>query len=565
MAITPKKVSVTGTNTTLDSTGTPSIAWTESSKAGSNAFNVDKGTTTATLALTGTSGDVLKINGYSGDYSATLSGTKLTLQSNTQTVTVTLAKASTVKLTFADGDKIVDTAAAKLGAQVLTKVSAHLDGVTAHEAKAIADAKTASDAALAKAAADAKTALDKATADAKTALDAAVKKALTDTSGKLYTTVDAAITSNDDAAISAAVSTATGSKFTKVTDLFNAYNAYATPSFSVIAGADAKEGTNASFTFNLSAAQATTTAVNLALTYAGGASAADIDLAHATLPTGFTLVNNVLTFPAGVTTGTLAIPVVTDTTSPENGEGITITLTQATGSAAKVSTTSASGTVNFIDVPAPVAPAPVAINATSNSATATAGADTYNIAAGNYAATIAGFGTGDTLVFDPNSAQAVTNDSGSDGIIKIAGSLNNQQVVVTLTGVSAALDNQVFNLASFAKAFAPAPVVGPSTTTNISASATTGTGTSGVDTFNIASGNYNASIAGFAANDKLVFAAGSVETITNSSATDGNITVAGVLNNQLVTIQLTGVSTALDAQVFSVASFNTAFGTGSLV
>jgi hypothetical protein len=550
MAITPKKVSVTGTNTTLDSTGTPSIAWTESSKAGSNVFNVDKGTTTATLALTGTSGDVVKINGYSGDYSATLSGTKLTLQSNSQTVTVTLAKASTVKFTFADGDKTVNVATAKLGAQTLSKVAVHVDGVTVREAKAVADAKTA---------------LDKATADAKTALDAAVKKALTDTSGKLYTTVDDAIKSNDDAAISAAVTTATGSKFTTVSDLFSAYNAYATPSFSVIAGADAKEGTNASFTINLSAAQATATSVSLALTYAGSASAADVDLARATLPAGFTLTNNVLTFPVGATTGTLAIPVLTDTVSPETGEGISVVLTPATGSTAKVSATAASGTVNFIDVAAPATPAAVNITSTNNSATATAGADTFNIAAGNYAATIAGFGTGDTLVFDPSSAKAVTNDSGSDGIIKIAGSLNNQQVVVTLTGVSPTLDNQVFSLASFTKAFAPAVVVGPSTTTNISGTVTTGTGTSGVDTFNIASGNYTASIAGFAANDKLVFAAGTVETITNTSDTDGNITVAGVLNNQLVTIQLTGVSTALDAQVFSVASFNTAFGTGSLV
>ena len=559
MAITPKKVSVTGTNTTLDSTGTPSIAWTESSKAGSNVFNVDKGTTTATLALTGTSGDVVKINGYSGDYSATLSGTKLTLQSNSQTVTVTLAKASTVKFTFADGDKTIDTAAAKLGAQTLSKVAVHVDGVTVREAKAVADAKTALD----KATADAKTALDKATADAKTALDAAVKKALTDTSGKLYTTVDDAIKSNDTDVINAAISTATGSKATNVADLTAAY----TPTFSVSADSAVSEGSDAIFTVKLSVPASVATTVNVGLTPIGGATAGtDYNANGTVLPgTGVTASGTTLTFAAGATSATLKFPVLTDTVSPEPGEGLTLALTAATGSVAKVSATAATSTINITDVAPQATPAAVNITAANNSATATAGADTFNIAAGNYAATIAGFGTGDTLVFDPSSAQAVTNDSGSDGIIKIAGSLNNQQVVVTLTGVSPTLDNQVFSLASFTKAFAPAVVVGPSTTTNISGTVTTGTGTSGVDTFNIASGNYNASIAGFAANDKLVFAAGSVETITNTSATDGNITVAGVLNNQLVTIQLTGVSTALDAQVFSVASFNTAFGTGSLV
>ena len=548
MAITPKKVSVTGTNTTLDSTGTPSIAWTESSKAGSNVFNVDKGTTTATLALTGTSGDVVKINGYSGDYSATLSGTKLTLQSNSQTVTVTLAKASTVKFTFADGDKTIDTAASKLGTQTLSKVAVHVDGVTVREAKAVADAKTALDAAL---------------AAAKTAQDAAVKAALTDASGHNFANIADAIKSNDDAAISAAVTTATGAKFTTVSDLFSAYNAYATPSFSVIAGADAKEGTNASFTINLSAAQATATSVNLVLTPAGGASAADIDLTHVTVPAGFTLTNNVLTFPVGATTTTISIPVVTDTISPETGEGLTIALTPATGSTAKVSATAASGTVNFIDVAAPATPAAVNITATNNSATATAGADTFNIAAGNYAATIAGFGTGDTLVFDPNSAPSVINESITDGIVKVTGTLNGQQAVVTLTGISAAADAQIIKFDSFTKAFAPAPVVGPSTTTNINAT-TNGNGTSGVDTFNIAPGSYTASIAGFGVNDKLVFAPGTVEAISNTSGTDGNITVTGSLNNQLVTIQLTGISTALDT-VINPTQFNAVFGAGSLV
>jgi hypothetical protein len=339
-----------------------------------------------------------------------------------------------------------------------------------------------------------------------------------------------------------------------------------TPTFSVSADSAVSEGSDAIFTVKLSVAASVATTVNIGLTGVGGAVAGTDYNSNGTVTgTGVTASGTTLTFAAGATSATLKFPVLTDTVSPEPGEGLTLALTAATGSTTKVSTTAASSTINITDVAPQATPSPVAINATSNSATATAGADTFNIAAGNYSASIAGFGTGDKLVFDPNSSQAITNTSGSDGIIQIAGSLNNQQVVVTLTGISAALDNQVFNLDSFTKAFAPAAVVGPSTSTNISASVTSGTGTTGVDTFNIASGNYSASIAGFGANDKLVFAAGTVESITNTSATDGNITVAGVLNNQLVTIQLTGVSTALDAQVFNVASFNTAFGTGSLV
>jgi hypothetical protein len=416
---------------------------------------------------------------------------------------------------------------------VLTKVAAHIDGVTAREAKAIADAKTA--------------------------LDAAVKKALTDTSGKFHTTVDDAITSNDTTVINAAISTATGSKATNVADLTAAY----TPTFSVSADSAVSEGSDAIFTVKLSVPASVATTVNIGLTGVNGAVAGTDYNANGTVNgAGVTASGTVLTFAPGATTATLKFPVLTDSVSPEAGEGLTLALTAATGSVAKVSSTAATSTINITDVPVQAAPAPVAINATSNSATATAGADTYNIAAGNYAATIAGFGTGDTLVFDPNSAQAVTNDSGSDGIIKIAGSLNNQQVVVTLTGVSAALDAQISDWPSFTKAFA---VVGPSTSTSISSTVKTGTGTSGVDTFNIAAGEYEATINGFAASDKLAFASGASKGIKNTSATDGNIDVTGSLNNQLVTIHLTGVSTDLDAKVFDVASFNTAFGTGSLV
>ena len=495
MATTTKKVSVTGTTTSAapllskDVLGkaVPSIAWTESSKAGSNVFNVDAGTKTATLALKGTSGDVVKINGYSGDYTATLSGLKLTLNSATQTVTVNLAKASKVTLGFTDGDKVVDAAAKLLGTQALSTAALAINGTNSHEI------------------------------------------------GQL-----------------------TGTTFTTVADLLAAYNAFAHPTFSIAAAASATEGTNATFTVSLSAPQSTAAKVNLVVTPTGDATAADFDFSHITIPTGFTLANNVLTFPVGVTTGTISIPVVADSVSPETGEGLSIALTAITGSVATVNAAKASGTVTVIDVP----PSIIAISPTNATATATAASDTFNVAAGNYTASIAGFGTGDSLVFAPSTVTSVTNTSGADGNLTVTGSLNNQVVTINLTGISAALDAQIIDTASFVSVFAP---VGPATTNSISPTATTATATTGPDTFNIAAGNYTASIAGFGAKDKLVFAAGSVEAITNTSGTDGNITVTGSLNNQLVTIQLTGVSATLDSHVFDAASFNTAFGTGSLV
>jgi hypothetical protein len=371
--------------------------------------------------------------------------------------------------------------------------------------------------------------------------------------------VDDAITSNDTTVINAAISTATGSKATNVADLAAAY----TPTFSVSADSAVSEGSDAIFTVKLSVAASVATTVNIGLTGVNGAVAGTDYNANGTANgVGVTASGTVLTFAPGATTATLKFPVLTDSVSPEAGEGLTLALTAATGSVAKVSSTAATSTINITDVPVQAAPAPVAINATSNSATATAGADTYNIAAGNYAATIAGFGTGDTLVFAAGTDKGITNLNANDGNITVKGSLNSQIVEVTLTGVSAALDAQISDWPSFTKAFA---VVGPSTSTSISSTVKTGTGTSGVDTFNIAAGEYEATINGFAASDKLAFASGASKGIKNTSATDGNIDVTGSLNNQLVTIHLTGVSTDLDAKVFDVASFNTAFGTGSLV
>lgn len=83
-------------------------------------------------------------------------------------------------------------------------------------------------------------------------------------------------------------------------------------------------------------------------------------------------------------------------------------------------------------------------------------------------------------------------------------------------------------------------------------------------TFNVASGNYTYNINGFGSGDKLAFATGQALSITNNSGTDGVIDITGTANGQLVTIHLTGVSAAQDGAVFSVDSFNTAFGSGSL-
>ena len=301
------------------------------------------------------------------------------------------------------------------------------------------------------------------------------------------------------------------------------------------------EGSAVTYTATLNKVSATD--LNIPYTLGGTATAADY---YTTTTTG------TIKIVAGALTGTLVLTAVNDAKT-EGAETVSVTLGATAGVLAGATTTV---TTTITDS------TPIKISATATTGTATTAFDEFTIAAGNYSANIIGFGTGDTLLFDANTVRSVTNISVADGNLTVTGSLNNQLVTLNLTGINPALDTQIIDIASFVSVFAP---VGPATTTAISSTTTTGTASGGVDTFNIASGNYIASIAGFGVKDKLVFTPGSVEAITNTSVTDGNITVTGSFNNQFVTIQLTGVSTALDSGVFDVQSFNTVFGIGSLV
>ena len=405
MATTTKKVSITSTSdaSLLKSTGFDNYTWTEARTAGVNTFVVDKATKAGTLSLTGT-GDTLKIDGYSGDFAASISGSKLTLTSGKQTINVTLATASKVNLSFIDGTKVVDNAAKTLGTQLLSKTAWPIVGQTAHEVEALTAAATAA-------------AADKASA------------------------VAAAITSNDTTVISQAISTAlTGTTFTSIADLLAAYNTFANPTFSVTPGAAAAEGTSATYTVKLSSPQATATTVSFAVNLTGGATAADVDATSVTTTGATLLANNVLSFPAGVTTATLSIPVLKDITSPETNEGLTLALTAVAGSKG-VSTTAGSGNVLFVDVPTP-ATNPVAVNATATYL-GTVTSDVFTVATptSNYVATITGFAAGDKIVGPAGIVATIDQSSFSDGQVGIqfAGASGNM-ALITLTGLTAAQD-----------------------------------------------------------------------------------------------------------------------------
>jgi len=113
-----------------------------------------------------------------------------------------------------------------------------------------------------------------------------------------------------------------------------------------------------------------------------------------------------------------------------------------------------------------------------------------------------------------------------------------------------------------------APVTPPGSDITVNVPATGGSVTdagSGVKTaYTFPAGVYNYSIAGFSAGDKLIFPAGSTTpTVKNTSWNDGVVVIESSLDNQTITVTLTGQA-ANDSNLNSIADINTVFGAGTI-
>lgn len=126
------------------------------------------------------------------------------------------------------------------------------------------------------------------------------------------------------------------------------------PSFSITAGETAvAEGNDATWTVNLDNADGAQHSVKLTVSFEGGATEADLG-ALAVTGEGITFdsVNGVITFAAGASAATVTQAIATDTETPETGEGVTMTLSDATDGA-EISATADSASISITDVPPP--------------------------------------------------------------------------------------------------------------------------------------------------------------------------------------------------------------------
>lgn len=170
-------------------------------------------------------------------------------------------------------------------------------------------------------------------------------------------------------------------------------------------------GAVVSYTISLNAAQPAASSVSFALGNVGAATTADYGTAALTAVTGgATLAGSVITFPAGITTATITVPVTVDALT-ETGEGVSLTLsTPSTG--ATVSTTAGTASVSIIDPPTPVFS--LAASATAVGEGTPAVGTTAAVAAGTITLTVTR--TGNTAGTDSVVVQA-TGGTGTNGAI----------------------------------------------------------------------------------------------------------------------------------------------------
>ncbi|MDD2863632.1 MAG: Ig-like domain-containing protein [Methylococcales bacterium] len=103
------------------------------------------------------------------------------------------------------------------------------------------------------------------------------------------------------------------------------------------------------------------------------------------------------------------------------------------------------------------APTPVAVSAAGTSDVST-GKVQLNFAAGNYAQTVTGFGAGDVLNF-PNDVPATVTNLAVDGSVYVEWATNGTVVGVTLTGLTNAQDNAIFDVNSFNSVFGAGSII----------------------------------------------------------------------------------------------------------
>jgi hypothetical protein len=82
--------------------------------------------------------------------------------------------------------------------------------------------------------------------------------------------------------------------------------------------------------------------------------------------------------------------------------------------------------------------------------------------------------------------------------------------------------------------------------------------------FKMTAGDYTYNIANFSKGDVIAFPEGQTPTVKNSDFTDGTVDLQYATQGKVLTVHLTDLTPAQDAQLYSVNSFNSVFGANTV-
>ena len=102
------------------------------------------------------------------------------------------------------------------------------------------------------------------------------------------------------------------------------------------------------------------------------------------------------------------------------------------------------------------------------------------------------------------------------------------------------------------------------TTINVDGTQASVSGSAGNVAFVIAAGNFTETITGFRSGDTLSFADNTLISVSNTSYTDGNVTLAYASGGKVANVVLTGLTASQDASINFGSDLNTVFGAGTL-
>ena len=205
----------------------------------------------------------------------------------------------------------------------------------------------------------------------------------------------------------------------------------------------------------------------------------------------------------------------------------------------------------------------------------------FDFTQGAYNYSIENFAKSDELHFAENTAISVTNINQNDGKIdiQVTDSKLGLTINVDIVGISTALDQTIFDVNSFKVAFGEKSLTNgveeeEDLTIKVNSLGVDNSGNNSVESalasdllFVFEQGSYQYQVEDFGEGDVLDVLDSAAYAVHNANKNDGNITiqVADSASESVLTIDLIGINTNLDKQVFSIESFQDTFGASSFI